>query len=98
MYGGHYYAYIRPSVSDFWQGVGSKLSTTAGAVDAAASQGRWFKFDDEDVFPANRREAVDMCYGDRSMSRGLSSAYMLVYIREAEAPQVTLDMYFLCVH
>ena len=72
----------------FWQHLSK---TSAGAVDAAASDnmGRWFKFDDEDVFPANRREAIDMCYGDRSMSRGLSSAYMLVYIREAQAAQVT---------
>lgn len=51
------------------------------------NQGRWFKFDDEDVFPANRREAVDMCYGDKQ-TRGFSSAYMLVYIRETEAAEV----------
>jgi hypothetical protein len=56
-------------------------------VDGAENQGRWYKFDDEDVFPANRREAVDLCYGDRQ-TRGFSSAYMLVYIRESEAAEV----------
>jgi hypothetical protein len=54
--------------------------------------GKWFKFDDDIVTPADRREAVEMCYGSGG-SHGkvgdYSSAYMLVYIREKEAPQVS---------
>jgi hypothetical protein len=56
--------------------------------------GRWFKFDDDLVTPADRREAVELCYGsgytkgNMPQSGDYSSAYMLVYIRETEAPQV----------
>ena len=81
VYGGHYYAFIRPTGQDgFWDDIythGMKLSTS----------GKWYKFDDEHVFSVDRREAVEMCYGEES-GAGFSSAYMLVYIRESESAQV----------
>ena len=60
------------------------------------SGGRWYKFDDDLVTPADRREAVEMCYGSGytqgniPRSGDYSSAYMLVYIRETEAPHVVV--------
>ena len=87
MYGGHYFAYIRPSIDDFWQCI------PLGS-EAPAASGKWFKFDDEIVSRAHRREAVEMCYGrsdDDSLARlSFSSAYMLVYIRETEAAKVII--------
>mmetsp|Transcript_6273 Transcript_6273/g.9471 ORF Transcript_6273/g.9471 Transcript_6273/m.9471 type:complete len:1457 (+) Transcript_6273:112-4482(+) len=81
VYGGHYYAFIRPTGQDgFWDDIythGMKLSTS----------GKWYKFDDEHVFSVDRREAVEMCYGEES-GAGFSSAYMLVYIRESESAQI----------
>ena len=86
VYGGHYYAFIRPTGKDaFWDGVFGKDKST---------RGKWYKFDDENVFPADRREAVEMCYGEES-GAGFSSAYMLVYIRETEAAQVQYN-FLLC--
>lgn len=85
MYGGHYFAYIRPSVDEFWQ----CIPLDSNPLPAG---GKWFKFDDEIVSRAHRKEAVEMCYGrssDDALARlSFSSAYMLVYIRETEAPKV----------
>jgi hypothetical protein len=86
--GGHYIAFIRPSSGDsFWQ-----METVTDS--SFQFGGRWYKFDDDNVTPADRREAVEMCYGSGytkgnvPRSGDYSSAYMLVYIRETEAPQV----------
>ena len=68
-------------------------------------RGKWFKFDDERVSFVNENEAVEGCFGRdtnvdyaRNTSRteylgSLSSAYMLVYIRENEATEVYCDIY-----
>ena len=57
---------------------------------------QWFKFNDEVVHPVTQREAVNYCYGrsmkDTEYFRGLSSAYMLVYIREAEAGNIMQEV------
>lgn len=80
--GGHYYAYIRPSSSyDYSQ------------TDKVDRDSQWFKFDDEHVTRAREREAVESCFGRRLPESGgyrgmTSSAYMLVYIRQAEAPEI----------
>jgi hypothetical protein len=82
--GGHYIAFIRPSTDSFWQMENASLPSSH-------LEGRWYKFDDDIVTPADRREAVEMCYGNGSSYgkvNDYSSAYMLVYIRETEAPQV----------
>jgi ubiquitin carboxyl-terminal hydrolase 7 len=63
-------------------------------------RGKWFKFDDENVSYVDESEAVEKCFGresdidtSRLKSRSdyigsLSSAYMLVYIRENDANEV----------
>lgn len=72
MHGGHYYAYIRPS---------------------AAPGGAWFKFDDERVTREQEHCAVADNFGDADGGHGtwrcrVSSAYMLVYVRAADAGAV----------
>ena len=88
--GGHYYAYIRPTTDTFNYSMLSADPATLAGV--AHPDQQWFKFNDEVVSLVPQREAVDNCYGRRWKEgtgfRGLSSAYMLVYIREAEAPQI----------
>lgn len=49
-------------------------------------EGEWFKFDDETVIEVTKEEAIDRCFGRlRGSQIGVSSAYMLVYIRKSEA-------------
>ncbi len=87
--GGHYYAYIRPTTDTFNYSMLSADPATLAGV--AHPDQQWYKFNDEVVYHVPQREAVDNCYGRRAkegLPRGLSSAYMLVYIREAEAPQI----------
>jgi hypothetical protein len=80
--GGHYYAYIRPS--NFFdyalleEGEVSKVNPRGG---------QWFKFDDETVLKVRPFEAINYCFG-RPIS-SMSSAYMLVYIRESDAGEVS---------
>lgn len=65
---------------------------------------KWYKFDDERVTCASQKEAVEDCFGrpadstTRSMTRAeligtMSSAYMLVYIREHDANEVMIVPY-----
>ena len=58
-------------------------------------RGRWYKFDDEKVYCVSENTAIDGNFGRETKTsvweRGLgtiNSAYMLVYIREREAPSV----------
>jgi len=50
----------------------------------------WYKYNDEVVLGVEPREAIQHCYGRRKNEglRNMSSAYMLVYIRESEAPEI----------
>lgn len=76
VHGGHYYAFIRPTMEE-----------------------NWFKFDDERVTKAEAGEAIEANYGgvsDYSYTLGgrsfsdnhkkYSNAYMLVYVRQSDAP------------
>lgn len=95
MYGGHYYAHIRPSTSEsargtdggFWSRVSQ--SSADGRDDSFMNSlskgGEWFQFDDESVNAIDRRHAVEGNYGSRC---DVHSAYMLVYLREAEAGHI----------
>ena len=82
--GGHYYAYIRPTTKDF--------DYSSNNIANARKDTQWFRFNDEMVHQVRQREAIHQCYGRRVVEqefyRGLSSAYMLVYIREAEAAEI----------
>ncbi len=95
MYGGHYYAYIRPSVIESREGLPSEpptefYETATSSGDASDGKGgKWYKFDDEHVTCVREVDAVDGCYGRGPGDGGLGSAYMLVYIRENEAPDVS---------
>jgi ubiquitin C-terminal hydrolase len=55
-------------------------------------RGLWYKFDDDHVTCVTERTAVQRCYGRDAGSLGsssVSSAYMLVYIRERDAAEVS---------
>ncbi len=98
--GGHYYAYIRPTTTHNWDTVyGERTSSQLTNEDL-----EWYKFNDETVLQVSKYEAVDYCFGRRSMKRRkefdddfdsndsllnlMSSAYMLVYVRESDAPTI----------
>lgn len=55
---------------------------------------QWYKFNDETVLEVEPREAVSHCYGrsatdfNSELFRSMSSAYMLVYMRVSQAPQI----------
>ncbi|CAG8814474.1 25464_t:CDS:2, partial [Racocetra persica] len=49
--------------------------------------GKWLKFDDDRVLPVTDKEVLENNYGD-----GLSSAYVLVYIRESDIDNVLSPM------
>ncbi|CAG8819076.1 3026_t:CDS:2, partial [Racocetra persica] len=49
--------------------------------------GKWLKFDDDRVIPVTDKEVLENNYGD-----GLSSAYVLVYIRESDIKNVLSPM------
>jgi hypothetical protein len=53
--------------------------------------GVWYKFNDEYVTPADRREAIRNNFGIENIHEvnSCSSAYMLVYIRQTEAAEVS---------
>jgi hypothetical protein len=82
--------------------LGSFLATATHLLGRHTSGGRagkdqqWYKFNDEVVLPVTQREAVDYCYGRRirenEFFRSMSSAYMLVYIREAEAAEIMREV------
>lgn len=115
VYGGHYYAYIRPAVGDFWSSIEEvdrdvtsavasvpdggastddiEKGTAAGASGRGESElgGKWYKFDDDQVSLVDRRTAVEGSFGSGAgsmLTRSYASAYMLVYIREAEAAHI----------
>ena len=79
--GGHYYAYIRPSESGYWERCTENIDPR---------EGKWFKFDDEIVSKVSHVDALDNCFGrdKSSISGSISSAYMLVYIRKFEASSI----------
>eukprot|EP01038_Epipyxis_sp_PR26KG_P010572 gene10572-14200_t len=98
--GGHYYAYIRPSTPNFDYS-SLTINHTNGDIyeeNKNISKGQWFKFNDEVVLPVKKYEAVDYCFGRKEGSgydklRVMSSAYMLVYLRENEASQIMKEVH-----
>jgi ubiquitin C-terminal hydrolase len=52
--GGHYYAFIRPRESKFWESC---------LHDAQPSSGQWFKFDDDEVKKVHSTDAIEKCFG-----------------------------------
>jgi ubiquitin carboxyl-terminal hydrolase 7 len=78
--GGHYYAFIRPLASE-----------------------EWFRFDDERVSKVKEKEAVEGQFGGTEHQQHpghtpqwkfpkISSAYMLVYVRESAVPEINTDV------
>ena len=78
--GGHYYAFIRPLGMD-----------------------QWFRFDDERVTKVKEKEAVEGQFGglEHQQHPGhtpqwkyakISSAYMLVYVRESAVPEINIEV------
>ena len=102
VYGGHYYAYIRPSIGDFWgnvsevnRDVDAAINSESGLRSDLGRGGEWFKFDDDFVSKVDRREAVEGSYGSAGatfLRRSYHSAYMLVYIRESDACRTMADV------
>lgn len=95
--GGHYYAYIRPTTETFDYSGNPVIAKPGEPVRVAAGRDQqWFKFNDETVLQVPQREAVDYCYGQRikegEFLRRMSSAYMLVYIREGDAPDIMREV------
>lgn len=106
VHGGHYYAFIRPSSGYAYGGVEANRAEEDGKDDeededspaaiAPANEGvgKWYRFNDEQVYEVSKMEAVDNCFGRTSTRKGLqfpssmSSAYMLVYVRKADSPKV----------
>eukprot|EP00455_Lapot_gusevi_P024709 TRINITY_DN2577_c0_g1_i7.p1 TRINITY_DN2577_c0_g1~~TRINITY_DN2577_c0_g1_i7.p1 ORF type:complete len:598 (+),score=207.85 TRINITY_DN2577_c0_g1_i7:135-1928(+) len=82
VHGGHYYAYVRPSLTNR----------------------QWYKFDDDIVTKVDEKEAVEdnfggqtvdpyyTAYGVRQTYVRSANAYMLVYIRKAEAPELLAEL------
>ena len=79
--GGHYYAYIRPLGNDQ----------------------QWYRFDDERVTKVKEKEAIEGQFGglEHHQHPGhtpqwkypkISSAYMLVYVREAAIAEINIDV------
>ena len=79
--GGHYYAFIRP----------------------LGSSEQWYRFDDERVTKVKKEEAVDGQFGglEHQQHPGhtpqwkypkISSAYMLVYVRESAIPEINVEV------
>jgi ubiquitin carboxyl-terminal hydrolase 7 len=79
--GGHYYAFIRP----------------LGAGE------QWYRFDDERVTKVKKEDAVDAQFGglEHQQHPGhtpqwkypkISSAYMLVYVRETAIPEINVEV------
>jgi len=54
--------------------------------------GKWYKFDDENVYAVEDEEAVDYCFGRRDgafgINQSMASAYMLLYIRASAVSDV----------
>ena len=50
-------------------------------IKDAGRGGKWFKFDDENVYEVQEEEAIDFNFGRGHLNAGFSSAYMLLYIR-----------------
>lgn len=83
VHGGHYYAYIRPANKHEY----GKNPTNDG--------GKWYMFNDENVYEVHKKDAVDLCFGGRGGGGGygvsyehMASAYMLVYVRVDSGTQV----------
>jgi hypothetical protein len=84
--------------------IGDAPVLLAGETEASASyqarliewrdrRGFWYKFDDDHVTCVTERTAVQNCYGrdggSGAFAGSVSSAYMLVYIRERDAAEVS---------
>jgi hypothetical protein len=78
--GGHYYAFIQPRVAD-------NVFRAADLTNANHPGGQWYKFNDEIVLQVSAREAIENCFGANAGNK-FSSAYMLVYINEADVVNV----------
>lgn len=82
VHGGHYYAFLRPNAKD-----------------------EWFKFDDERVTKATLQQAAEDNYGGEeeyvynmhgrkmtSVHKKFSNAYMLVYLRDTDIPELLANI------
>lgn len=84
VHGGHYYAYIRPANKHKY---GECLDAEGKPLPGVEKAGKWYMFNDENVYEVHKKEAVDLCFGNKTngnMPVGIekfASAYMLVYIR-----------------
>ncbi|CAL5343067.1 unnamed protein product [Camellia sinensis] len=93
VHGGHYYAYIRPTLSEQW-----RIHCKLGAYR--------FKFDDERVTKEDMKRALEEQYGGEEelpqTNPGFnnspfkftkySNAYMLVYIRESDKEKIICNV------
>lgn len=72
----------------------SPPSGEQGVEASGDGNGKWYRFNDEQVYEVSKMEAVDNCFGRTTSRKGLqfpssmSSAYMLVYVRKADGPKV----------
>lgn len=86
---GHYYAYIRPSLSFDYSEQSWNMGDFTGNANMAARSGQWYKYDDEQVLKIKPRHAIESSFGCNEASvHNVHSAYMLVYIRESEAGEI----------
>lgn len=60
----------------------TEITDGDSAMNKLSKDGCWFQFDDERVFPVDRRHAVEGSFGS---PEDFHSAYMLVYLREKDA-------------
>ena len=90
MSGGHYYAFIRPSLPQSAGGAGVEFWNASNGHNINGRGGQWFKFDDDCVTKVEEYIAVDGCFGGSESKISISSAYMLVYVREDRAREVSV--------
>lgn len=107
--GGHYYCYIRPAPDAlvplsaeeeqrrdaYWPPRDEDCPRDLHLSYPHSVAENWFKFNDEIVLAVSPKEAVRSCFGgDPVMRRTVAaSAYMLLYIREQECPQVMAPLW-----
>jgi len=87
--GGHYYAFIRPSLPPSAGGAGVEFWNGSIGQNLNGCGGQWFKFDDDCVTKVEEFVAVEGCFGGNESRSSISSAYMLVYVREDRAGEVS---------
>ncbi|MBA0836046.1 hypothetical protein Goarm_008290, partial [Gossypium armourianum] len=108
VHGGHYYAYIRPTLSDQWYGSSSEASQpmliALRVLYLQLAYAR-YKFDDERVTKEDMKKALEEQYGGEELPQTnpgfnntpfkftkYSNAYMLVYIRESDKDKIICNV------